>query len=290
MIFFARAPAKVNLTLHVLGRRADGFHDLESLVAFTCFGDTLMLDAADGPATLIVDGPRAHAVGPVETNLVLKAAAHLCDLRPGLRAGAFRLRKVLPAAAGIGGGSSDAAAALRLLARANGMEDDDPLLTAAAARTGSDAPACLRARARMMGGRGERLGPVLPLPPLYAVLVNPGVALETKTVFARMGLQPGQAAGARPHPDVSGAATFDALLACLKRARNDMQDAASTLAPVIGDVLAVIAAARGCKLARMSGSGATCFGLFADRLGAARAARVIRRDHPGWWVKACVLR
>lgn len=283
-----RAPAKVNLTLHVRGRREDGFHDLESLVAFTCFGDVLSL-APEGES-LVVRGPRAQASGPVTDNLVLKAARHLRAEFPALRSGAFALTKSLPAAAGIGGGSSDAAAALRLLARANGLGLHDPRVMTAAAATGSDVPVCLERRARMMGGRGEQLGGPLRLPPLCAVLVNPGVAVETKAVFAQIGLKPGENYGFGKHPEIPQGADFDELLRRLKTSRNDLEDAASVIAPVVGDVLAVLSAARGCRLARMSGSGATCFGLFADRRSASRAARVIRRDHPGWWAKACVLR
>ena len=141
-----------------------------------------------------------------------------------------------------------------------------------------------------MRGRGEQLGPLLRLPPLPVVLVNPGVAVETKSVFAQIGLKPGEASGYGAHPAIPDGADIDELLRILRKSRNDMEDAASVIAPVIGHVLAVLSAARGCKLARMSGSGATCFGLFADRRSASRAARVIRRDHPGWWAKACVLR
>jgi 4-diphosphocytidyl-2-C-methyl-D-erythritol kinase len=284
-----RAPAKVNLTLHIIGRREDGFHELESLVAFTCFGDTLVLEPGTAE-TLLLSGPRAEATGPLDNNLVLKAARNLRAELPELKSGRFALAKQLPAAAGIGGGSSDAAAALRLLARANGLDLSDAELMKAAAVTGSDVPVCLGARARMMRGRGERLGEALQLPPLHAVLVNPGVAVETRAVFANIGLNPGEPLGRGTHPEIPGRPAFDELVRELKKSRNDMEDAASVLAPVIGDVLAVLSAARGCRLARMSGSGATCFALFPDRLSASRAARSIRCGHPSWWVKACVLR
>ena len=156
--------------------------------------------------------------------------------------------------------------------------------------TGSDIPVCLGKRARMMRGRGETLGPPIRLPPLYAVLVNPGVPLETKAVFEQMGLRPGEDFGFGKHPEIGSGLSFDALLPLLKKARNDMEDAACVCAPVVGHVLSVISAARGCRLARMSGSGATCFGLFETRRAASIAARTIGRDHPGWWAKACVLR
>ncbi len=283
-----KAPAKLNLTLHIRGRRDDGWHDLESLVAFAGAGDLLSLEPADA-LSLVVEGPMAGACGPVDSNLVLKAARALAQRVPGLRAGRFCLLKRLPAAAGIGGGSSDAAAALRLLARLNGLAPDDPRVFDAALATGSDVPVCLDPRARMMRGRGEELGPRIVLPPLFAVLVNPGVGLETARVFAEIGLDRGEASPFGSHPLIE-AETFDSLMPKLRRARNDMEDAACVLAPVVSDTLAVLAAARGAKLARMSGSGATCFVLFADCRAAARAAKVIVRDHPGWWAKASALR
>lgn len=284
-----RAPAKVNLTLHLLRRRDDGFHDLESLVAFTGAGDTLRLCSAP-ETTLVVDGPTAQGAGAVEDNLVLKSVRALSARIPGLRSGAFHLTKRLPVAAGVGGGSSDAAAALRLLARANDIALEDPRILDAAAEIGSDVPVCLHARARMMYGRGDELAQPLAMPPVFAVLVNPGVPLETRAVFARIGLKPGQETGFGAHAPVPQPLSWDALLSLLKRGRNDMEDAASVLAPVVGHVIAVLSAARGCRLARMSGSGATCFALFETCRAAARAAAVIRRDHPEWWVKPTVLR
>ena len=283
------APAKINLSLHIVGRRADGFHDLESLVAFTASGDGLSLDL-NAPLSLVVDGPTAGNAGALHDNLVLRAARALSAHVPHLKTGCFHLTKRLPVAAGIGGGSSDAAAALRLLARANEISLDDPRLFEAAAEIGSDVPVCMAAQARMMLGRGERLGPLLSLPRLFAVLVNPGVPLETKSVFARIGLKAGQASGFGAHPVLDADMSFEALIAAMKKARNDMEDAASVLAPVIGHCLAVLSAARGAKLARMSGSGATCFALFDDCRAAKMAACVIRRDHPEWWVKSALLR
>ncbi len=284
-----RAPAKINLTLHIPRRREDGWHELESLVVFAGAADTLTL-APGETFVLHVDGPTAGAAGPDDDNLVARAARALAARVPGLRTGEFQLTKRLPVAAGIGGGSSDAAAALRLLARANDLPLDDPRVLEAATETGSDVPVCLRAQARMMRGRGDVLGPLMKLPPLFAVLVNPGVPLETKSVFARIGLNPGEPLGFGKHPDIADAPERDALFAALKRARNDMEDAATVLAPVIGHCLAVLSAARGAKLARMSGSGATCFALFETCRAAATTAKVIRRDHPEWWVKATVLR
>jgi 4-diphosphocytidyl-2-C-methyl-D-erythritol kinase len=283
-----RAPAKINLTLHITGRRPDGWHELESLVVFTRSGDTLTLEP--GPELgLTVDGPTAGAAGPLADNLVFRVTRSLEGRVQGLVSGHFHLVKRLPVAAGIGGGSSDAAAALRLLARLNKLDSDDPRLLAAAAENGADIPVCLGATARMMSGVGEKLGPALRLPPLPALVVNPGVPLETKPVFQRMGLTPGWRNPGNAHPDITSGETPDTLFAALKRGRNDMEDAACFLAPIVSDVLAVLSAAPGCRLARMSGSGATCFALFANCKQAGRAKKAIQAAHPKWWVKSTML-
>jgi len=287
-VLFERAPAKINLTLHILGRRADGWHELESLVAFTRSGDTLSLRPG-GALSLAVDGPSAAAAGNLDDNLALKAARHLAAGVADLTLGALTLTKRLPVAAGIGGGSSDAAAALRLLARANNLALDDPRLSEAARATGADVPVCLAAHARMMSGIGERLGEPLDLPPLVALIVNPGKPLETRHVFTRMNIAPGTMTGGAPHPAIGHGLQIEALFAALRKGRNDMEDAACTLLPVIGDVLAVLSAAPGCRLARMSGSGATCFALFTDCRAAGRAKKTILQAHPEWWVKTCLL-
>ena len=289
MTLTARAPAKINLTLHVVARRADGLHALESLVAFAGAGDALTL-APGAALSLRVSGPTAEAAGADDGNLVLRAARHLSERVTPLTTGAFHLTKRLPVAAGIGGGSADAAAALRLLAQVNDIASDDPRLVAAARAAGADVPVCLTPRARMMRGAGEDTGPPLKLPPLFAVLVNPGVAVNTRDVFARMGLEPGAETGFGAHPEIAPGMRFDSLIRALGKGRNDMEDAAIMLAPRISDVLAVLGAARGCRLVRMSGSGATCFALFEDCRAAARAAKVIARDHAGWWVRASALR
>src|SRR4051812_21326037 len=176
------APAKVNLTLHVLGRRPDGYHELESLVAFAGAADHLTFTPGE-MLSLSVEGVRAEQAGPTENNLVIRAVRALQERRPGLKLGAFRLTKNLPAAAGIGGGSSDAAAALRLVAAANELAADDPDIRAAAAATGADIPVCLEPQARVMRGAGEEVGPPITLPPLFAVLVNSQVAVPTAEVF-----------------------------------------------------------------------------------------------------------
>lgn len=289
MSLTTQAPAKINLSLHILGRRDNGYHELESLVAFAGSGDLLTLEPG-GDLALVTQGPTAAAAGADAENLVLKAARALAERCSGLVLGRFILSKRLPVAAGIGGGSSDAAAALRLLAAANGLASDDGRVFEAAAVTGADVPVCLDPHARMMRGAGERVGPRLPLPPLAALLVNPGVRVETKSVFGRIGLAPGERRDVETHADLPADPSAAGVLPMLRRCRNDMESAASLLAPVIGDVLSLLGAAPGCRLARMSGSGATCFGLFDDCRAVGRAAKVIRQQHPGWWVKSTVLR
>lgn len=288
-ILATRAPAKINLTLHIDGRRDDGYHELQSLVAFAGAADHLTFEPGEKFA-LTLEGPTAQAAGEGGDNLVARAESALREEIPDLRSGAFHLIKRLPVAAGVGGGSSDAAAALRLLAQANGLLPDDPALFAAARKTGADVPVCLAPRGKMMSGIGERLGPPLKLPPLFAVLVNPRQPVETRAVFAKLGLKPGENNVFGPHPSITDQMDFESLLRALKNGRNDMEDAACVLAPVIGHVLAVLSGARGCRLARMSGSGATCFALFDTCRQAGVAARTISRGHPEWWVKATILR
>ncbi len=281
-----RAPAKVNLTLHVLGRRPDGYHALESLVAFGATGDDLSL--TPGALSLSVSGPTANAAGAGNDNLVLKAARALARRVPGLRMGAFHLTKRLPVAAGLGGGSADAAAALRLLARLNGLSRDDPAILAAASDTGADVPVCLASRARMMAGVGEVLGPPVRLPPLFAVLANPGVPVATAAVFQALALPEGGTAS--PHPAIEPATGAAGLIQIIAGGRNDLETPAIALAPAIGEALASMRAAAGCRLARMSGSGATVFGLFDDGAASLATAKAIRRARPGWWVRATRLR
>jgi len=274
-----RARAKVNLTLSVLGRRADGYHEPDSLAAFAGVHDVLELSA--GPLGLEVAGPSAGALG-VDDNLVLRAARAFGQAFPGTATGRFTLRKNLPVASGIGGGSADAAAALRLLARLNGMPADSPDLMTLAGRIGADVPVWLRGEACRMGGIGERLGPPLGLPPLHGVLVNPGVAVETAAVFRALALPPGEIRqpSARSEHD---------LLTEILHGGNDLQAAAMEAVPEIGMVLASLEAQPGCLTARMSGSGATCFGLFESGDAAEAAAARIGADQPGWWVRATSL-
>jgi len=281
------APAKINLTLHVLGRRADGYHALESLVAFAGIGDDLRLEPGSSLA-LQVGGPTAALAGSDADNLVLKAARLLAERVAGLKTGTFHLVKRLPVAAGIGGGSSDAAAALRLLARLNDLPLSHPALREAARLTGADVPVCLEPKARMMRGIGEDLGPALSLPPLFAVLVNPRVPVETPAVFKALGLQPGQVLEGTEHPALN-TTSADGLLQALQAARNDLQPPALQVQPVIGEALELVTRTEGCRLARMSGSGATVFGLYDDEAGAAEAARGILDEKPNWWVEATTL-
>jgi 4-diphosphocytidyl-2-C-methyl-D-erythritol kinase len=281
------APAKVNLTLRVLGRRADGYHLLDSLVVFASEADRLSL--APGPAlSLTVRGLTAKQAGPLHDNLVLKAASALAAEIPGLKLGRFVLDKRLPVAAGLGGGSSDAGAALRLLARANRIALGDSRLRKVATQIGADVPVCLAPCARRMRGIGEKLSAPLRIPKLSAVLINPGVAVPTRDVFAMLGLKAGgsrrRAAPARRLPGAR-----KALIELLAGERNDLEPAAIKLQPAIARVLAALREAPGCQLARMSGSGATCFGLFASAGAATAAARKLGAAHPRWWVKATVL-
>ena len=281
----ARAPAKVNLTLRVGPRRADGLHAIESLVAFADVIDELTFDPAR-PRGLEMRGPLRAACGPTSDNLVMKAAAALSARIFDLKLGHFTLFKRIPVAAGLGGGSADAAAALRLLAEANGLTLDDPRVQDAAQSTGADVPVCLDPRPRMMRGAGEQLSPPLPLPLLAAVLVNPGVSLATKDVFTAYDQSPPQPLTAAPMPSFS---SQEELLAYLRAETNDLEPAAMSLQPAIVDALAALRALPQCRLARMSGSGPTCFGLFDSRQDAAAAAQALRAEHPGWWIEETTL-
>ncbi|MFL6831663.1 MAG: 4-(cytidine 5'-diphospho)-2-C-methyl-D-erythritol kinase [Xanthobacteraceae bacterium] len=265
-----KAPAKINLTLRVLGRRADGYHDIESLAAFAGVGDALTFTPG-GDLALTVGGPTAAAAGDVADNLVLTAAHALAERVAGLRLGRFTLSKRLPVAAGLGGGSADAAAALRLLARANGLAPHDPRLMQAARATGADVPVCLDPRARLMRGIGDILSDPLDLPRLFALLVNPGVAVATADVFAALAAPPAGQSGPAALPE-GGAA----LLAEIAGGRNDLEAPAIELEPAIADALAVLRKLPGCRLARMSGSGATCFGLFDSSRAASASGRTLR--------------
>jgi 4-diphosphocytidyl-2-C-methyl-D-erythritol kinase len=284
--------AKVNLTLRVVGRRVDGYHELESVVAFADCADRLSL-APGSALDLTMSGPLAQACGETSDNLVLKAAHLLGERVPGLKIGRFTLDKVLPVAAGIGGGSADAAAALRLLAQLNGLALDDKRLLDVAIETGADVPVCLASRACDMTGVGDTLLP-LSLPIMPCVLVNPRVPVATRDVFKALGLRNGEllvgatdVIRATAWPE-KGASVED-WVESLAAGSNDLEAPATRIQPVIGEVIAALSATNGAWLARMSGSGATCFAIFENTADAQRAAKKIQIDHPQWWVHAGVL-
>lgn len=268
------ARAKVNLYLHVVGRRADGYHLLDSLAVFPGAADRLFADPADA-LTLEVEGPGAAGLGAGPDNLVLRAARALASAA-GVEAGArLVLDKRLPVASGIGGGSADAAAALRLLARLWGVRLAAEQLREVAQGLGADVPVCLGSRPARMGGVGERLQLAPALPDCGMALLNPGVAVATPDVFrARGGAFSATAVLPDAWPDAA------AMAAGLARMGNDLEAPALSLCPAIATVLDWLRGQKGCLLARMSGSGATCFGLFAD---AEAAAAVARRAPAPWW-------
>ena len=273
------APAKVNLALHVTGQRPDGYHLLDTLVVFTASGDRIRVTPSrrDGFA---VSGPFAAAVPADGGNLVLKAR----ELMRGLAGGralpvAIELEKNLPPAAGIGGGSSDAAATLRALNRLWRVSLPTAALAQAALPLGADLPMCVSAGALVARGIGEALTPVAGLPALDMVLVNPGVAVATPAAFRGLESRRNPPLGELPpRPD------FAALVGWLATARNDLETPALAVAPEIAAVLAALRDS-GAAFARMSGSGATCFGLYPSRHDAARAATAIAARRPSWYVQ-----
>lgn len=269
------APAKVNLFLHVTGRRTDGYHLLDSLVVFAGIGDTVSARDADD-LRLNVTGPFAGGLAAEPNNLVLRAATALAAEAGIAPRAHVTLEKRLPVASGIGGGSADAAATLRLLCRLWNLRPEHDVLLRLAARLGADVPVCLGSRARRMSGIGEVLGPVPPLPICGLLLANPGVAVATADVFRRR-----SAAFSPPAVLPDRWADAPALAESLRAAGNDLQPAAVALCPEIAAVLRAIDSQPGCLIARMSGSGATCFGLFPNPATAAQAA--VALDGAGWW-------
>jgi 4-diphosphocytidyl-2-C-methyl-D-erythritol kinase len=269
------APAKINLALHVRRRRADGYHDIETLFAFLTEGDLLTVEDADRDSFAVV-GPFAAGLGK-EGNLVTAARDVFAAAFGPVDPLAITLDKRLPVASGIGGGSADAAAMLRVLARRSGIEHDDPKLIACAAALGADVPACLLGRTAFGIGTGTDLAPVHGLTGTPVLLVNPGVAVSTAAAFrAWDGIHRGALDASDP-------------LAAAKAGRNDLEPAARRLAPAIGTVLAALSAAPGASLVRMSGSGATCFALFEDAPARSAAAHAIAAAHPDWWLLASTL-
>ncbi|MBX9464456.1 MAG: 4-(cytidine 5'-diphospho)-2-C-methyl-D-erythritol kinase [Aquamicrobium sp.] len=270
------APAKVNLALHVTGRRADGYHLLDTLVVFTEAGDRVSVATATQDS-FTIDGPFAGLLDDAADNLVLRARDLLRRIYDGLPPVAITLEKNLPVASGIGGGSSDAAATLRALMRLWGIELSADALAAAALRLGADLPMCIYARTLVARGIGEEIEPVEGIPPLHMVLANPGVAVPTPAIF--------RALASRDNPPLPALPGPQALPAWLSDTRNDLETPAQALAPEIGEVLSALTA-NGAALARMSGSGATCFGLFNSPAEAEAAASAIAARYPAWYVTA----
>lgn len=282
------APAKINLTLHVTGQRSDGYHLLDSLVVFASAGDSIYLQIGN-TLSVTTEGPEAAAVPTDTNNLVLKVANLFSDM-PGA---SFLLTKNLPVASGIGGGSADAAAAFRglMVHWSGGVVDEkmfDPQHTPFAEKLlqlGSDIPVCLQSRPTRMQGIGEKLDALPKLPPLFAILVNPRVQVSTPDVFSALG-ERDNAPMAPELPAFSGAHDF---VVWLSEQRNDLEPAARQLVPEISTVIDELNAEPLCLLSRMSGSGATCFGLF-DHFGAAKtAARGMAKRYPNWWIAAVQL-
>ena len=267
----AFAPAKINLSLHVTGQRTDGYHLLDSLVVFVDVGDRLFFEAAD-KLLLTVTGPRAAGVPTDSSNLVLRAAK-LLDANKGAR---ITLEKNLPAASGIGGGSSDAAAAMRGLCRLWQVEPSNDVIA-----LGADLPVCMKAQPTRMRGIGDQLTGIQQLPDTWLVLVNPNVEVATPEVFLRLVDKAQPPMGAIP--DFHLAQDF---ADWLKTTRNDLQAPAIEIEPLIGEVISVIEAQHGCLISRMSGSGATCWGLFATKKAADDAAAAIQSLKPDWWSTA----
>lgn len=276
---FEQAPAKINLFLHVGERRADGFHPLQSLAVFTDIGDALTLDEAP-ELSLAIDGPFATGLQGESDNLVLRAAGALQEGKTGTQGARLALTKNLPVASGIGGGSADAAAALRGLNQLWNAGKDQAALCEIAASLGSDIPVCVLSTPSFMEGRGEILRAPASMPRIPMLLVNPGVAVATKDVFVGLETRSGVTMAL---PQGRFRDTAD-LLRFLETTRNDLEAPALALQPVIAEVLAAIRALPGALLARMSGSGATCFGIFADDDCCARAAGILQQASPAWWV------
>lgn len=278
------ARAKINLTLTVRGKRADGYHELESLVAFADFGDRLTLWPGEGrDVQLAVTGPFAHAV--TGKNLALTAAEIFLSVCPDARGGHFHLDKRIPVAAGLGGGSADAAAAIRALMRARRMA---PLpnreLATRLSEAGADIPVCLESRAAWMTGRGDTVQPFSQFPDVAAVLVNPGVELATRNVFAALSASPLTQEPLVEHGPPEPFADAAALAAYVNAYGNDLETPARHLAPVIAKLLGALAKTEDCLAAQLSGSGPTCFGLFETELKALRAAGRLKREFPAWWI------
>jgi len=281
MALLVPAPAKINLFLHVGDKRADGFHPLQSLAVFPDLGDTLTAEEA-AEISLSVTGPFAGALSGASGNLVLAAANALAAKTGRDPAGKLTLVKNLPVASGIGGGSADAAAALRVLSALWSLDLGEAGLREIAAGLGSDIPVCVASQPSWMEGRGEILTPIVSLPHLPLLLVNPGVAVPTAAVFAALETRSG---ALRKLPPGRFRDMAD-LLRFMETTKNDLEAPARALAPVIGDVMTAMAALPGALFSRMSGSGATCFALFPDDESCRRAAAMLAKVKTGWWIQA----
>jgi 4-diphosphocytidyl-2-C-methyl-D-erythritol kinase len=278
------ARAKINLTLVVRGRRPDGYHELSSLVTFAELGDTLDFEPG-APERIAATGPFAAEI--VGENLLATTLATLRAKAPALTLGAVHLEKNLPVAAGVGGGSADAGGLLRAVRRANEKQAQAVDWHGIAARLGADIPVCLANVPAVMSGKGERLLPVQRLPSAAAVLVNPRRPLQTAQVFAALAAPPLPAAPSHEPPPAI--ADLDGLCAYMRAHGNTLQRPATGILPAIGEVISALEAQAGCRLAAMSGSGPTCFGLFADSAAAAEAARALSAGQPSWWIAATSL-
>jgi len=276
------ARAKINLTLSVLGRRPDGYHEIESLVTFADFGDAVSLQPAADPK-ITTSGPFGAAIdGP---NLLERTLALLRQVEPGLRLGAVALEKNLPVAAGLGGGSADAAALLRAVRRANPDFASRVSWEAVAAQLGADVTVCLAGRPALIAGIGDRVEPLArDLPPMAGILANPTLPLATAAVYGALDAPP--APSHRPPATPPGPfADLDALIDYMRTRGNDLEGPATSLLPVIADLKAAVAALPDCLYAALSGSGPTCFGIFAFEAAAAGAAATLSAAHPGYWIR-----
>lgn len=270
------APAKINLYLHVTGRRDDGYHLLDSLVAFSEHGDRLTVEPAE-ELSLRIGGAFAGGLAADRDNLILRAGRALREAFGVRQGAALTLEKNLPVSSGIGGGSADAAAALRLLAEQWRIDDDQERLAEVGLPVGADVPVCLASTTSRMTGIGEIVEHAGPLPPCGVVLVNGGEGVSTPSVFAAR-----KGPYSKP-PAWQAADDFEGFARALKDRSNGLALAAQTVSPVISDVLTALEKTEGCALARVSGSGGTCFGLFADPTLAQAAAGDISTRYPQWW-------
>ena len=274
------ARAKINLSLTIVGRRPDDYHELESLVTFADFGDRLRLSIGCD-CLVTTSGPFASDImGP---NLLERAVGLLSKIDPGLRLGRIELEKYLPVAAGLGGGSADAAALLRAVRRANPDRADVLPWHEVALRLGADVPMCLSGKPAFVWGIGERMAPLRRLASIPAVLVNPRLPLATSSVFGALGAR-AVVAGRPPPLPPPALGDVDSVAAYMGAHGNDLEGVATGLLPVIAEIKLALAALTGCRAAAMSGSGPTCFGIFATRSQAREGAAALAARHPGYWI------